>query len=232
MALQDGPLQGTPRSKEMGVYERLREQILSLELLPGERISERALEGRLSSSRTPIREALLRLEGEGLVVRDGRSQRVSPIEVAELLEVFEYREAIEAAAVGLACRRARPEQLSKLQQMLDRGLTDSSTETWFAIGADFHVSLAELSGNRFLTRAIQDVVTRIARARWIMARSSQGREEAHREHSEILRLIGEGQAEEAKSVILDHSRKVRDSLVASLREQQRSFRAHGIAVLD
>src|SRR5690625_1866760 len=111
VALQDGPLQGTPRSKEMGVYERLREQILSLELLPGERISERALEGRLSSSRTPIREALLRLEGEGLVVRDGRSQRVSPIEVAELLEVFEYREAIEAAAVGLACRRARPEQL-------------------------------------------------------------------------------------------------------------------------
>ena len=221
-----------PRQKEASVYERLREKILSLELLPGERISERALETRLSSSRTPIREALFRLEGEGLVVREGRSQHVAPIDVAELLEVFEYREAIEAAVVQLACIRARPEQLAALRQMLGRGLEDSSAETWFALGADFHVSLAELSGNRFLVRAVQDVVTRIARARWMMAHSPQGRDDAHREHSALVALIEERRPNEAEASIIRHSRGVRDSLVACLRDQQRSFRAHGIAVLD
>ncbi|WP_366555373.1 GntR family transcriptional regulator [Aquibaculum sediminis] len=216
----------------VGVYERLRADILSLHLLPGERISERALEARLGSSRTPIREALLRLEVEGLVSRAGRSLRVAPIDLAELLEVFEYREVIEAEAVRLACRRAKAKDLAEVARMLDRLEGDESPETWFDVGTEVHVSFARLSGNRFLARAVQDTVTRIARARWMMAKSEQGRADSLREHREILQFISQGQAEEAAAAVIAHTRIVRDTLVAALREGQRSYRAHGLAVLD
>lgn len=213
------------------VYERLRDAILSLRLLPGERVSERALESLLGSSRTPIREALFRLEAEGLVVRDGRIQRIAPIDLAELLEVFEYRESVEVAAVRLACERATGDQLAGIQRLLDAGLEDDSAETWFNIGSDVHISLARLSGNRFLVRAVRDVVTRIARARWMMASSPQGRADAHREHSEIVRLIGERRAEEAAAAVITHTRVVRDSLVNALRQDQRGFRARGVDIV-
>ncbi|MBN9629501.1 MAG: GntR family transcriptional regulator, partial [Actinobacteria bacterium] len=65
------------------VYERLRSGILDLERVPGSRITERGLEAELGASRTPLRAALMRLEAEGLVRRDGRAWEVSPIDLGE-----------------------------------------------------------------------------------------------------------------------------------------------------
>lgn len=222
-----GELEARPK----GVYRRLRQAILSLDLLPGEQMSERALERLLGTSRTPVREALVRLQAEGLVVRQGRGYRVTPIDLSELLDVFEFRESVEAAAVRLACDRAEQAELREIQTLLDAGLHDDSPEIWFDIGTDVHVSLARLSRNRFLVRAVEDIVTRIARARWMMASSSQGRADAHREHSTIVRLIAERRHDEAADAVVRHSRIVRDQIVTALRDSRRGSRAQGIDVV-
>jgi DNA-binding GntR family transcriptional regulator len=102
-----------------GAYEALRSAILTLELLPGEGLSERGLEERLSASRTPIRAALMRLENEGLTRRAGRGWQVTPIDLAEVRAVMEYREVVEAAVVGLAVQRAADDELAALRLLAE-----------------------------------------------------------------------------------------------------------------
>ncbi len=104
---------------EDSAYDRLRAAILSLEFVPGERLSERGLESVLGASRTPIRAALMRLENEGLTQRAGRGWQVSPIDLAEVRAVMEYREALEVAAVTLAVERATDEELAALRALAD-----------------------------------------------------------------------------------------------------------------
>jgi DNA-binding GntR family transcriptional regulator len=217
---------GQPRLDD--VYSRLRDDLLSLRLIPGERLSERALERRLGVSRTPIRWALLRLEEEGLVRRGDAGLQVSPIDLDELLEAFEFREQLECQAARLACRRASPGDLDRLQSRIDAGLVDSSPQTWFEIGTDIHVMLAEISGNRFIRRAVRDAVTRIARARWLMAISEAGRLAAHREHSEIVSLIRQNRPDAAAAALALHIRIVRDNLVAAMNEGHLRMRASGL----
>ena len=211
-----------------GVYERLRNDLLALLLVPGERLSERNLERRLGASRTPIREALLRLEAEGLVHRGEGGLRVAPLDLEELLEAFELRVETEALAVRLACARADHARLDALQGRMDAVLIDPSPDAWYEIGTDYHVEIAALSGNRFVHRSVRDTVTRIARARWLMASSEEGRLAAHREHSAIVTMIRENRPEEAEAAIRAHIGIVRDSLVRAMREEYRSWRARGV----
>ncbi|MCC5977815.1 MAG: GntR family transcriptional regulator [Salinarimonas sp.] len=209
----------------------LRDDVLALRLVPGERLSERNLERRLGASRTPIREALMRLEAEGLVQRGEAGLCVAPIDLEELLEAFELRIETEALAVRLACARADHPRLDALQARMDGVLADPSPDAWYEIGTDYHIEIAALSGNRFVYRGVRDAVTRIARARWLMASSESGRLAAHREHSEIVRLIRENRPAEAEAAIRTHIGIVRDSLVAAMREEHRGWKARGVQMV-
>ena len=107
------------------IHAALRSAILGLDLGPGERLSERGLEARFHISRTPVRAALLRLEGEELVRRDGRGWIVTPIDLGEIAALAEFREPLECAAVRLACTRAELADLDALATMMDECGTDS-----------------------------------------------------------------------------------------------------------
>src|ERR1700742_293700 len=93
-------------SQMLQIYDQLREMILSLDIGPGERLSERWLEGRFEGSRTPVRAALARLEGEGRVRRGGRNGVVAPSDRGELAALADFPEPLEVTAVRLACERA------------------------------------------------------------------------------------------------------------------------------
>lgn len=214
------------------VYAQLRDSILTLRLLPGARIAERQLEKMLGSSRTPIREALHQLEADGLVVRGGRSHVVAPIDLAELMEVFEYREHIESAVVRLACQRAKPQDIERIRDIIDVALHDDGQQLWFEIGTDFHLELAQLSGNRFLIRAMNDIMTRVARARWMIASVPENRSTAHEEHSRILDLILSRRADEVVDVIVSHTRFVQENLAKAIRDTRSRFRAEGLDIID
>ncbi|KEO52609.1 GntR family transcriptional regulator [Thioclava pacifica] len=203
------------------VLGRIRADILSLTLAPGEPVTERFLESHYDVSRTPIRQALATLANEGLVERDSRSWIVAPFNMPLLREVFEFREEIEAVVVRLVCERASAEELNALQATVDRGLEPMTPESWLGAGLDIHVELAALTRNRFLTEAVRDCVARAARARWLLASNAEDRKVAHHEHSEIIALIRKGDAAKAEAALRAHTRAVRDQIIRAIEDARR-----------
>lgn len=217
-------------SQMLQIHDRLREMILSLDVGPGERLTERWLEGRFAGSRTPVRAALARLEGEGLVCRDGRGWIAAPIDLRELEALAEYREPLEATAVRLACARADAGAVDAIEAMLDACRPGVPREEWHRVGTDFHVAVARLSGNPFLVQAIDGVMTRLSRPRWLEVGTEASREQAWAEHRRILALIRAGDATAAAEEAAAHVRDTRDRLFRSLEDDRRGLRARGFAI--
>lgn len=224
-AQQLGQHEALPSGQSLGriAHSRIRADILSLKLAPGEVVSERGLQGVYGISRTPIREALAALIREGLVVRTARGYAVAPFDQRELREIFDYREIVEDAAVRLACRHATKHELNELQITIDCGLEAFTPDNWVESGLDVHVRIAALSCNRFLCEAVRDTVNRTLRPRWLLASSAEARAAAHREHSEIVELIRGQDEEGAARAIRLHGRDVRDRIMSAISESRRIF---------
>jgi DNA-binding GntR family transcriptional regulator len=208
-------------------YERLRRQILDLERVPGSRLTERGLETELGASRTPLRAALMRLEADGLVSRDGRAWQVSPIDLGEIARLSELRDAVETAAARLSCARAADEDIAALSAQLDEVDPELGIEENVRAGTDFHVALAGLSGNHFFADAVASAMTRLERSRWLVA----GGEEAWTEHREILDLIAARDADRAAERIHRHVVGTHEHLLAALDADARVLRARGLSIV-
>ena len=215
-----------------GPYERLRAAILSLELLPGERLSERGLESMLGASRTPIRAALMRLENEGLTRRDDRTWRVTPIDLSEIRALMEYREALETAVVALAVDRADDAELDSLGAIAHAGGEHDDADAVLRDGSDFHVALARLSRNAFLVDAIAGTLVRLSRTRWLEVRSAASRAHAAAEHREIVAAVAARDAERARELVIAHGRGTRDRVLASLSEERLRLRGRGLSIVE
>ncbi len=218
-------------SQMLQVERQLREMILGLDIGPGEKLTERWMESRFGASRTPVRAALLRLETEGLVSRDGRSWTVSPINLAEIEQIAVYRQAVEVAAARLTAALEDRSGLDAIEAMLDSCGADTPREEWHRVGTDFHVELARLSGNEFLFRAVRDAMTRLSRARWLEIRDEAASERAWQEHRAILAALLAGRADDAADLLIRHIGGSRDRLVGSLQAERRGLRARGFAVV-
>jgi DNA-binding GntR family transcriptional regulator len=222
-------------SQMQQVEQNLRDMILGLEIGPGERLTERWIEARFEASRTPVRAALLRLESEGLVCRDGRGWVVAPIDIDELAQLFVYREVVEVAAVRMTCAISDiggiPGGIEVIASMLQSCGPDTSQEEWHRVGMDFHTELARLSGNTFLSRGVQNAMTLLSRARWLEVRNEPARDRAWAEHMAILDAVRSGRADEAAALLGTHVRGSRDRLLASLTNNRRSLRARGFKVV-
>jgi DNA-binding GntR family transcriptional regulator len=205
----------------------LREMILGLEIGPGESLSERGLEARLGASRTPIRAALMHLESEGLVRRDGRGWMASPIDLDELEQLFVYREALEVAAIRLVASRCDETALAGLEALIDSCGPDAPREEVLRAGQEFHVRLARMAGNDFITRGVTDALTRLSRARWL---ESNPEHHGWQEHRAIVAALRAGDAEQATRLVAAHVRQGSERLLARLRDNRRSLRANGVRV--
>ena len=236
-----------PSSQTVQLYDRLRAAILSLQLAPGERLTERGLEASFDASRTPVRAALGRLDAEGLVQRDGRGWIVSPIDLAEIGALAELREAVEAAAVRLAVARASDDDIAVLAAVLDAARpapwasTDDEADAPAAghgdaeegvrAGGDFHVELSRLSGNPVMVDAVRGAMTRLARTRWLEVRTPAARDQAWREHRAVLDALESRDADTAARLLADHIRGTNDRLLAALAADSRRLRGHGLAIV-
>ena len=209
------------------VHRRLRTMILDMDIGPGERLTERWAETRVGASRTPVRGALLRLEAEGLVCREGRGWMVAPIDLDEIEQLFVYRETLEVAAMRLTVARGVPDAVAGLEALLDACGADASTDQVHRTGMEFHVALAKLSGNEFMCRGIADAMTRLSRARWL---ESDAKHAGWAEHRAVLAALRAGRGEAAVGLVETHVRGTRDRLLGVLREGRRSLRARGIVV--
>lgn len=217
-------------SQTAHLYDRLRAAILTLELSPGQPLTERGLEQRFEASRTPVRAALNRVETEGLAKRDGRGWIVAPIDLDEIGLIAEYREAMETAAVRLAVERATDDQLDAVVALLDEAPADDE-QTVLRVGGEFHDELAALSQNRLLAEGVRGAMVRLARTRWLEVRTPAAREQAAAEHRAILEAVRARDAERAATLVATHIRGTNDRLLESLTSDRQRLRGHGVGVL-
>lgn len=213
------------------LYQRLRVAILNLDLAPGQRLTERWLEAEFDASRTPVRAALARLEGEGLAQRDGRGWIVSPIDLGELEALAEFREAIETAVVQLAVKRATDAELTALEAHLRAPVPASTLRDENHIGPDFHVELARSSGNPFLLSAVEGIMTRLARTRWLEVHTLSGSVQTGSEHADILRALLARDAATATVLAVEHIRRTSTRVAESLRSNRKGFTARGVSIM-
>jgi DNA-binding GntR family transcriptional regulator len=188
-------------------YDEIRRRILASELPPGSALSEYQLSAALSISRTPIREALRRLEREGLVVAIGqRGTVVAQLSARDIMEIYQVREQLEAFAVRVAAERIAPE--AELTQAM-ASLADTPE---LALKADFHLhkQLVAVTQNQRMQQILGTLDDQVHIIR-NMAASSVGRlQQMTREHLEIIGAIRAGDAEGADDAMRRHLRSARD----------------------
>ena len=146
------------------VYEQLRADMISCRLAPGTEIRENELAARFGVSKSPVRDALMRLEREGLVITLPRQgYRVAPVSVADVQDMFHLRDALERACMERIVRRASDEQLAQLDSF--RTFDGATWDGGFvAYNRDFHHALARMGGNARMRDQLIDLIDQIERA--------------------------------------------------------------------
>ena len=172
---------------------------------PGDRLVESELADRFGVSRTPIREALQRLETQSLLTRDGRSLIVASLDHSELAELYVVRAELEGLAARLAARHAAPEEVKVLREMLeeDRALV-GDPQALSRANRRFHKQIHLASHNRFLVRQL-DLVHRSMALLATTSLAAEGRGEiALAEHEVIVTAIEAGDGEAADKATYTH----------------------------
>jgi DNA-binding GntR family transcriptional regulator len=210
-------------------YDALREAIISNELAPGEKITERGLAARLSVSPTPIREALRRLEQDQLVQRTGpRAVQVSSLDETGAAEIRLIEGTLRAVAARLAADNATEEQLAGLEALLAEGdaeqerlrqhalagnaLTLEDISGLLLITRRFHEALNEASGNSLLLRllGLLDAFTLSHRRRMLRgelgaAQSYDDMASRYAEHRAVYDAVRAGDGDEAERLMRAHT---------------------------
>lgn len=194
------------------VYERLRAGIVSGEYAPGEPLVELVLADRYGTSRTPIREALRRLEQDGLVERGDRGMRVRTRSPEEILEIYEARIPLEATAAGAAAERRTDLDLARIRRAAARmaEVTTDDAQAMAAANRMVHEAIWAAGHNG----TIVDLLTRLNNhlTRYPSTTlSAPGRwGEALREHAEIIAAIERHDRAAAAELARDHMTRARD----------------------
>jgi DNA-binding GntR family transcriptional regulator len=182
-------------------YQTMRRRVIDNAWPPGYRALEQELAAELGMSRTPMREALVRLKNEGLVELIPRhGMRVLPVSADDMRDIYEMLTALEAMAAELAVRR-RPSK-AQLQPLLDasrdmeRALQTDDLDAWATADESFHSHLVALSGNRLIIDAVQNCADRAHRARIVTLRMRPKPIHSTREHIDVVEKIraGDGRA--------------------------------------
>ncbi len=151
----------------VSVYNRLREEILETTLKPGAAIFEQDLARRFGVSKSPIRDALLRLKEQNLVeVQSRRGYRVRPISVSEAGEMYEMRLLYERASILRAIDHASLDDIEKLRDICRSPATES-IHAWTAHNKEFHIALASISGNARLFKVASELIDQFDRFTYV-----------------------------------------------------------------
>lgn len=206
-------------------YERLKNEILKGELPAGFQAPEPELADRLGMSRTPVREALIRLEAERLVdLVPRRGAKVLPVARKDLCEIFEILAALEALAAGKAARSHDADLLEELGAVVVRAeaaATDRDMESWACADDRFHRLVAEASGNARLAEEIGRLLNQAYRANMVLLRLSVPYAAATGEHRSILDAIAAGDSDTAAAA-------ARSFRLDALQSMKRVLKASGL----
>ena len=191
------------------VFNTLRKAILRGELKPGERLMELQLANSLVVSRTPIREAIRKLELEGLVLMIPRKgAEVAQITEKNMQDVLEVRKALEELSVQLACERITPEQVEEMKMAAEdfRKVLKSGDVTKIAeADVKFHDIIFAATNNQRLVTLLNNLREQMYRFRVEYLKQKECYPQLLEEHDKLIALISGGEVEEACELMGRHS---------------------------
>lgn len=190
-------------------YDRLKSEILKGELPPGFQAPEPDIANRLGMSRTPVREALIRLEADGLVgLVPRRGAKVLPICSRDICEIYQILSALEALAVRSAAgKKIESSATGAIRGLLDQSdevLKQGDIEGWAVLDDRFHRWMASVSGNRRLEAEIGGFLDQIYRANNVLLRLNKAPAANAADHRKIYEAILAGDAELAAETASVH----------------------------
>jgi DNA-binding GntR family transcriptional regulator len=205
------------------VYDDLRRRILTLRLDPGATLDESRIVQEMGTSRTPVREAVIRLVSEGLLRRDGRQVRVSSFEVSQLRAFFEGMTLISRAIHRMAAVRRTASQLKVRHDRLiafEKEAKQGDEVRISEANHAFHQAIAEAADSVFLQKTYEDLLLdslRLARQCFASGEEGESPRRAHlariiADHKEIYQAIERRDAEEADRLASGHSLLFRERL--------------------
>lgn len=191
------------------VYQALKKDIITGVFQSGEPLSEKLLARKYRGSRTPVREAAVRLQQENLLrVVPNRGYFVKHITVNELIELYEYRAALEGACAELAAQKgageAVLEELARVGEVHFQQDDRVSYEGFIVADTAFHIGLAQLTRNQLLLQAVRDVRCQMERIMYAaMDLKYYGESPAH-EHAGVLQAIRDRDPARARQLMQEH----------------------------
>lgn len=201
----------------------LRNAVLDGSLKPGQRLRQEQLASDLGVSRTPLREAMRKLEEEGLIqILPSRGAHVARLDAAEQAAFYEVREALDGLAARLAAQHIQPEQTTELQRILDAMSAHVEKDEqidWHSANLRFHQVIYEASGNAPLLRIFSQIrVTELTNPMTSEIYRPR-RELSLLEHREICAAILGGDQQSAESAARAHMQSARQTLLSHSRRQ-------------
>ena len=206
------------------VFNTLRQAILKGELEPGERLMEIQLADRLGVSRTPIREAIRKLELEGLVLMIPRKgAEVAKISEKSLRDVLEVRRSLEELAIELACQRMEEPELNALEQAQDafrKAIEKGDAMEIAETDEHYHDIIYNGTGNSRLVQILNNLREQMYRYRLEYIKDAAKRQILIVEHDHILKAVKEHHVAEAKTAIREHIDNQEITVSKNIKEHQ------------
>lgn len=196
------------------VYKALRQEILSMALPPGSPLDEVRLSERFNMSRTPIREALLRLSAEGMVATlPNRNTIVAPIDFATLPPYFEALSLMYRVTTRAAAGRSNPDIMARIRARQAEFSAAVEAQDAFAMieaNREFHVAIAELGGNPYYTTFFARLLDEGRRILRLYYSTFDDRLPLQyvEEHEHLIAAIEAGDVEEADRLAIAHARQI------------------------
>lgn len=208
-------------------YHQLKRRIIDLRFRPGEILMVQSLAKELGTSRTPVREALVRLQQEGFVEEaEGKKFKVTEINLKSILELHEIRELMEGLAVKRVAEnptRAQIDKLRRLTKRMELALGGHDPDRFFEADLEFHAKLIQFCGNRALQDLSVHLTEKIQRVRFLTLYVHRRLEETIDEHSRILERIVAQDPRGAQKALNLHLRNVKKGVEKLFKERGLGF---------
>jgi DNA-binding GntR family transcriptional regulator len=214
-----GPLQVLHERKPLGqhVFDNLKQAIIRGNIAPGEWLVESHIAGMLGISRTPVREAIHKLERERLIERQPRGGfTVLGLNQGDIEETFGIRSVLEGYAAKLATLKHQPRELKALETKIEdykHSLDQKLLEALPEINTEFHELLYDLSKSPRLIHMINGLRDQIFRYRQMILRNDKFAVISHEDHLQMLKFMRQREAEKVESLVREHILRGRDAVL-------------------
>ncbi len=199
---------GTVLSLERKAYDAIKEAILSFQLKPGMALVEVELARQLQISKTPVRDALARLELEGLVTKEPyRGTTVCLLSRRNMVEMFQIRAALEGLAVRLACANFSADNIFEAQALISRqhtAIESGDQDMAAAANRRFHDLFISRANNQWLIRTLNNLEDHLRRYRTLSLHQENRQERSLEEHRVVVEAISQRNADAAEHAMRAH----------------------------